>query len=134
MSPTLRPRSTVSPLTSRWPRSPPGSPTCSRVTSTCGSSVTDWTITTLGGAIAGRQVSPVEVTRECLERIARLDAKIRSFITVDAEGALATARELEAELAAGLSRGPFHGVPLAYKDLCHIPGLQIGRASCRERV
>src|SRR5881296_1710991 len=123
MSPTLRPRSSVSPLTSRWPRSPPGSPSSSRVTPTCGSSVTDWTITTLGGAIAGRQVSPVEVTRECLERIARLDAKIRSFITVDAEGALATARELEAELAAGLSRGPFHGVPLAYKDLCHIPGL-----------
>ena len=85
--------------------------------------MTDWTITTLGGAIAGRQVSPVEVTRECLERIARLDAKIRSFITVDAEGALASARDLEAELAAGLSRGPFHGVPLAYKDLCHVRGL-----------
>src|SRR5437879_2156093 len=50
-------------------------------------------------------------------------ARIRSFITVDAEGALASARELEAELAAGLSRGPFHGVPLAYKDLCHVRGL-----------
>src|SRR5947209_19355831 len=123
MSPTLRPRSSVSPLTSRWPRSPPGSPSSSRVTPTCGSSVTDWTIATLGGASAGRQASPVEVTRECLERIARLDAKIRSFITVDAEGALASARELEAELAAGLSRGPFHGVPLAYKDLCHVRGL-----------
>ena len=83
----------------------------------------DWTIATLGRAIARREVSPLEVTRECLERIARLDAKIRSFITVDAEGALATARELEAELAAGLSRGPLHGVPLAYKDLCHIQGL-----------
>jgi aspartyl-tRNA(Asn)/glutamyl-tRNA(Gln) amidotransferase subunit A len=89
--------------------------------------VADWTIATLGRAIAGREVSPVEVTRECLERIARLDTKIRSFITVDAEGALATARELEAELAAGLSRGPLHGVPLAYKDLCHIRGLP---ASC----
>jgi len=85
--------------------------------------VADWTIATLGRAIARREVSPLEVTRECLERIARLDAKIRSFITVDAEGALATARELEAELAAGLSRGPLHGVPLAYKDLCHIQGL-----------
>src|SRR5437773_9215800 len=123
MSPTSRPRSSVSPLTSRWPRSPPGSPSSSRVTPTCGSSVTDWTITTLGGAIAGRQVSPVEGSRECLERVARLDGKIRSFITVDAEGALATARELEAELSAGLSRGPFHGIPLAYKDLCHVRGL-----------
>src|SRR5437667_12794133 len=101
MSPTLRPRSSVSPLTSRWPRSPPGSPSSSRVTPTWGSNVTDWTITTLGGAIAGRQVSLVEVTRECLERIARLDAKFRSFISLDFEGALSTARELDAELAAG---------------------------------
>ena len=85
--------------------------------------MTDWTIATLGREIAARQVSPVEVTRECLERVARLDGKIRSFITVDAEGALATARELEAELSAGLSRGPFHGIPLAYKDLCHVRGL-----------
>jgi aspartyl-tRNA(Asn)/glutamyl-tRNA(Gln) amidotransferase subunit A len=85
--------------------------------------VADWTIATLGCAIAAREVSPVEATRECLDRIARLDGKIRSFIAVDAEGALATARELEAELAAGLSRGPFHGIPVAYKDLCHVPGL-----------
>jgi aspartyl-tRNA(Asn)/glutamyl-tRNA(Gln) amidotransferase subunit A len=85
--------------------------------------VTDWTIATLGRAIAARQVSPVEVTRGYLERIARLDPQIRSFIVVDAAGALATARELEAELAAGLSRGPVHGVPLAYKDLCHVRGL-----------
>lgn len=85
--------------------------------------MTDWTIASLGRAIAARQVSPVEVTRECLARIERLDAKLRAFITVDAEGALAAARELEAELAAGLSRGLFHGIPLAYKDLFHVRGL-----------
>ncbi len=85
--------------------------------------MSDWTLATLSRAIAGRQVSPVEVTRECLARIERLDPAIRSFITVDAEGALASARELEAELAASLSRGPFHGVPLAYKDLFHVRGL-----------
>jgi aspartyl-tRNA(Asn)/glutamyl-tRNA(Gln) amidotransferase subunit A len=56
-------------------------------------------------------------------RIERLDGRIRAFITVDAEGALATARALEAELVAGRSRGPLHGVPLAHKDLCHVPGL-----------
>src|SRR5438046_2674340 len=123
MSPTSRPRSSASRSTCRWPRSPRGSPWFSRTTPTCGSTVADWTIATLGRAIAARQVSPVEVTRECLERVARLDGKIRSFITVDAEGALATARELEAELSAGLSRGPFHGIPLAYKDLCHVRGL-----------
>jgi aspartyl-tRNA(Asn)/glutamyl-tRNA(Gln) amidotransferase subunit A len=85
--------------------------------------VTDWTIQTLSRAMAARKISPVEATQTCLDRIARLDGRIHAFITVDAEGALATARALEDELAAGRSRGPLHGVPLAYKDLCHVPGL-----------
>ena len=33
------------------------------------------------------------------------------------------ARERDAELGAGRPRGPLHGVPFAYKDLCHVPGL-----------
>jgi aspartyl-tRNA(Asn)/glutamyl-tRNA(Gln) amidotransferase subunit A len=85
--------------------------------------VTDWTIATLARAIAARKISPVEATQEHLARIERLDGRIRAFITVDAEGALAAARALEAELIAGRSRGPLHGVPLAHKDLCHVPGL-----------
>ncbi|HZN51955.1 MAG TPA: amidase [Methylomirabilota bacterium] len=85
--------------------------------------MSDWTIATLARAIAARKISPVEATQEHLARIERLDGRIRAFITVDAEGALATARALEAELVAGRSRGPLHGVPLAHKDLCHVPGL-----------
>ena len=85
--------------------------------------MTDWTIATLARAIAARKISPVEATQEHLARIERLDGRIRAFITVDAEGALAAARALEAELMAGRSRGPLHGVPLAHKDLCHVPGL-----------
>ncbi len=85
--------------------------------------MTDWTIATLARAIAARKISPVEATQEHLARIERLDGRIRAFITVDAEGALAAARALEAELIAGRSRGPLHGVPLAHKDLCHVPGL-----------
>lgn len=85
--------------------------------------MSDWTIATLSEAIQARKVSPVEATQACLARIERLDARIRSFVTVDAEGALRTARVLEAELAGGRSRGPLHGIPLAYKDLCAIPGL-----------
>ena len=85
--------------------------------------MSDWTIARLARAIAARKISPVEATQEHLARIERLDGRIRAFITVDAEGALATARALEAELVAGRSRGPLHGVPLAHKDLCHVPGL-----------
>jgi len=85
--------------------------------------VTDLTLTALAAAIAARQVTAVEATGGCLDRIARLDGRLRAFITLDAEGALARARALDADLAAGRRRGPLHGVPLAYKDLCLVRGL-----------
>jgi len=89
--------------------------------------VTDWTIGSLAEAIKARKISPVEVVREYLDRIARVDSKLRAFITVDAEGALARARALERETP----RGPLHGIPLAYKDLCAVRGLP---TSCGTRT
>src|SRR5436853_170356 len=64
MSPTSRPRSSASRATCRLPKNPRASAWFSRTTPTCASSVTDWTIATLGREIAARQVSPVAVTRE----------------------------------------------------------------------
>ncbi len=84
-------------------------------------------LTELAAAIRARRVSAVETVRACLDRIARLDGTLRCFITVDAEGALAAARARDAALSAGAVPGPLHGVPLAYKDLCHVRGL---RTSC----
>ncbi len=85
--------------------------------------MTDLTLTQAAAAIGARTLSAVEATRGCLDRIGRLDGRLRAFITLDAEGALARAQALDADLAAGRRRGPLHGVPLAYKDLCHIRGL-----------
>ncbi|PWU24697.1 MAG: Asp-tRNA(Asn)/Glu-tRNA(Gln) amidotransferase GatCAB subunit A, partial [Candidatus Rokuibacteriota bacterium] len=85
--------------------------------------MTDWTIASVSAAIRDRKVSPVEITEECLARIARLDSRLHAFITLDAEGALRAAKDREAEAAAGRWRGLLHGVPLAFKDLCHIRGL-----------
>lgn len=89
--------------------------------------MTDWTIGSLAEAIKAKKLSPIEVVREYLDRIARLDSKLRSFITVDAEGALARARALQKEPP----RGPLHGIPLAYKDLCVVRGLP---TSCGTRT
>jgi aspartyl-tRNA(Asn)/glutamyl-tRNA(Gln) amidotransferase subunit A len=93
--------------------------------------VTDWTLEGLAAAIRAGKISPVEATRACLARIDRLDGGLRAFITVDEAGALETARRLEAEQGRGAWRGPLHGVPLAFKDLCFIRGLP---TSCGTRT
>ena len=93
--------------------------------------MTDWTIEELAGAIRQGKISPVEAAEACLARVQRLDGRLRAFITPDPEGALRVAKELEAEATAGRWRGPLHGVPLAFKDLCHVRGLP---TSCGTRT
>lgn len=68
--------------------------------------------------IRRRELSPVTLLEVILDRIARLDGQARSYTTVLADRARAAAARAEAEIAAGLWRGPLHGVPLAVKDLC----------------
>ncbi|MBI3825822.1 MAG: amidase [Candidatus Rokubacteria bacterium] len=58
---------------------------------------------------------------EMLERIARLNPSLHAFITVDDEGARRRAGQLDA--VPRRRRGPLHGLPIAVKDLCHVPGL-----------
>jgi aspartyl-tRNA(Asn)/glutamyl-tRNA(Gln) amidotransferase subunit A len=85
--------------------------------------MTDWTVEAQGAAVQARRTSSLELVEACLARIARRDAQLRAFITLDAEGARAMAKERDGELAAGRRRGPLHGLPLAYKDLCFVAGL-----------
>src|SRR5260370_41192452 len=76
-----------------------------------------------------RAVSPVELTRGCLERIERLDPILKAFITVTAESALPEARQAEAEIAKGNWQGPLHGIPLADKDRAEPRGVRTRRGS-----
>ena len=76
-----------------------------------------------------RKVSPVDVTRACLERIERLNPRLNAFITVTAEQALAAARAAEAEITKGNWRGPLHGIPSALKDLVDTAGVRTTAAS-----
>ncbi|HEX2500047.1 MAG TPA: amidase [Methylomirabilota bacterium] len=77
----------------------------------------DETLAALAAGIRAREISPVEVTEACLARIETLGPRLRAFVHLDAEAALRTARIREAEVKAGRSLGPLHGVPLAHKDL-----------------
>ncbi len=73
--------------------------------------------------LKARKLSSVELTRSILDRIDRIDPQLRSYATVTADRALADAARLDAESAAGTSRGPLHGVPIAIKDLCNTEGV-----------
>jgi amidase len=73
--------------------------------------------------LKARQLSSVEATQAMLDRIGMLDPKLKSYATLTPERALADAKRLDAETAAGTSRGPLHGVPIAVKDLCDTEGV-----------
>ena len=68
-------------------------------------------------ALRNGELSAVQASTQCLERIARHDGALHSFITVEHEAALRTAQLLDAAAQSGQSLGPLHGVPLAVKDL-----------------
>lgn len=71
----------------------------------------------------------MEITRECLRRIERLNPVLNAFITVMAESALAEARAAESAIARGEWRGPLHGIPIALKDLIDTAGVRTTSAS-----
>jgi aspartyl-tRNA(Asn)/glutamyl-tRNA(Gln) amidotransferase subunit A len=71
-----------------------------------------------------REISPVEVTEAYLERIAQVDSRIRAYITVTERAARKAAAKAEKEISAGKWRGPFHGVPIALKDLIYTRGIK----------
>ncbi len=82
------------------------------------------------------KVSPVELTRACLQRIEQLGPRLDAFITVTADSALVEAGAAEAEIRRGLYRGPLHGIPIALKDLLDTAGVRTtgGSALFRDRV
>src|SRR3984893_18255220 len=76
-----------------------------------------------------KEISPLEITRVCLDRIEKLNPSLNAFITVTAESALAEARAAETEISRGEWRGPLHGIPVALKDLIDTAGTRTTAAS-----
>lgn len=93
-------------------------------------------ISELAASLRRRKISPVDITRDCLNSIAQLNPSLNAFITVMADSVLEEARTAEAEIARGEWRGPLHGIPIALKDLIDTAGVRTTAASAlyKDRV
>jgi aspartyl-tRNA(Asn)/glutamyl-tRNA(Gln) amidotransferase subunit A len=91
------------------------------------------TIFELAPLLRRKEISPVELTQACLDRIEKLNPALNAFITVLADSALAAARTSETEIARGEWRGPLHGIPVALKDLIDTAGVRTTAATERHK-
>jgi aspartyl-tRNA(Asn)/glutamyl-tRNA(Gln) amidotransferase subunit A len=89
------------------------------------------TIAELAAAYRRGEVAPVEVTAAAFERIARVDGRLFSFVTLTQDLAAAQAKTAQDELARGVDRGPLQGVPIGLKDLYATKGV---RTTAHSRV
>ncbi len=86
----------------------------------------DKSVSQLSAALQRKDVSSEELTRHFLERIARLDERLNSFISVVEDVAIDQARQADKRLASDTA-GPLTGIPVAHKDIFCTRGL---RTSC----
>ena len=82
------------------------------------------TIHEAASLIKSRQLSPVELTQALLDRIDAVDDRLKTYITLLPDTAIAAARQAEAEISQGNYRGPLHGIPIALKDLYDTAGVR----------
>jgi aspartyl-tRNA(Asn)/glutamyl-tRNA(Gln) amidotransferase subunit A len=84
-----------------------------------------WTsMVDLARLVKAKEVSPVEVVQAHLARITALDGRLRCYITVTGDAALAAARAAETAVVSGETLGPLHGVPVGLKDLYCTKGVK----------
>src|SRR3954463_12607402 len=79
--------------------------------------------------LEARKVSSVELTRAYLDQIQKHDAKIKAFLLVDPDAALARAKEIDDHRAAGKPGGKLGGLPVAIKDVICTQGVTTTCAS-----
>ena len=74
--------------------------------------------------IGRKALSPVELTKSCIERIEQVDGALNAIVTLDADMALSAAKDAEQAVMNGDDLGLLHGLPVAIKDLQATKGLR----------
>jgi aspartyl-tRNA(Asn)/glutamyl-tRNA(Gln) amidotransferase subunit A len=82
------------------------------------------TLADASARIRERSISPIELTKAYLDRIARLNPVLNAYQTLTAEQAMAAAGNAEKEIAWGHYRGPLHGIPVSIKDNLATKGIK----------
>ena len=77
----------------------------------------------LGRKIKEKEVTVEEAVTAALDAIEKREAQVHSFVTVDREGAVKRAKDVQARIDAGELTGPLAGVPVAIKDNMCTKGL-----------
>ncbi len=88
-----------------------------------------FTLKQAAAGIRAKKISPVDLTEACLDSIKTWNPKINAWITVVREKALAQAKVLADEQAAGRFRSPLHGIPIGVKDSIDTAGVRTTAAS-----
>jgi aspartyl-tRNA(Asn)/glutamyl-tRNA(Gln) amidotransferase subunit A len=88
------------------------------------------TLVELSADMQKGNLSSVELTRACLQRVSKYDGELNSFVTVVEEQALAAAQAADERIKTG-NAGPLTGIPFAHKDIFCTRGVQ---TSCGSRM
>lgn len=81
-----------------------------------------YSIMELASLIVNKKISSVDLTRFFLDRLKKWDDSLEAVITLTEELALKQAQQADAEIKAGIYRGPLHGIPYGLKDLFAVNG------------
>jgi aspartyl-tRNA(Asn)/glutamyl-tRNA(Gln) amidotransferase subunit A len=79
---------------------------------------------TLAEQLRGGHTKARTLAEQALTAADDIGASLNCFVTVDQDGALRAAEQADRELAAGVDRGPLHGIPVGVKDLVDTAGLR----------
>ena len=78
--------------------------------------ILDLTAVELGKKIKAKEITVVDAVKASLEQIKKLEPVVHAYVTVDEEGALKRAEEVQRRIDDGTLTGPLAGVPVAIKD------------------